>query len=63
MTIEELHRLQIPATEQGKNVFRVNSQNGTVMYYPSREKWQHRGKVHEGDVTAFRAWLKRHGML
>lgn len=56
--LDLLHQLNIPAREQGKNVFRVDTQFGAVVYYPSSGKWQHRGRTIQGDLRAFRDWLK-----
>lgn len=61
--IEQLKALQIPAYEQSKNVYRVDTANGAVMYYPTSGSWQHRGRTLRGDVLAFRAWLKKKHML
>ena len=63
VTLDELKALHIPAFEQGCNIFRVNSDHGTVMYYPQSSKWQHRGKTYQGTVQEFRDWLKKHHML
>lgn len=61
VNIDALHKLGIPAVEQSKNVFRLKTAEGTVMYYVSSNTWQHKGKVMRGDVTAFHGWLKNKG--
>jgi len=61
VNIARLQELGIPAREQSKNVFRVDTAHGAVMYYPPSNKWQHRGKVHRGDVSSFQGWLKKQG--
>lgn len=60
VNIEKLKELGIPATEQSKNVFRVETIHGAVMYYPPSGKWQHRGRVERGTLEQFRDWLKNH---
>ena len=59
VNIEQLLALHIVATEQSKNVFRIDTLEGAVMYYPPSGKWQHRGRVMMGDVIEFRDWLRR----
>ena len=59
VNIEQLTAMHIPAKEQSKNVFRVDTNQGAVMYYPPSGKWQHRGRVMKGDVMQFREWLRR----
>jgi len=49
----------VPAREQSKGVWRVNTPAGAVMYYPATNCWQHKGKVCRGDVTAFVAWYHK----
>lgn len=63
INVHELNKLHIPATEQSKNVFRVDTQHGAVMYYPTSARWQHRGRTVRGTVQEFRDWLKKHHML
>ena len=59
----KLEELGIPAREQSKNVFRIDTEHGAVMYYPPSNKWQHRGKVHRGDIKSFHGWLKNQGYI
>ena len=63
VNIAKLAELGIPAHEQSKNVFRVQTPDSAVMYYPPSNKWQHRGKVFHGDVAAFHNWLRDRGYL
>jgi hypothetical protein len=56
-----LQELGITAREQSKNVFRVDTEWGAVMYYPGSNCWQHRGKTQRGDVHKFHAWMKSQG--
>lgn len=63
VNISKLERMGIPAREQSKNVFRIDTEHGAVMYYPPSNKWQHRGKVHRGDVQAFKGWLQNNRYL
>lgn len=58
INIDRLKELGIPAREQSKNVFRVDTEHGAVMYYPPSNKWQHRGRTYKGDVISFQGWLK-----
>ena len=60
---ETLRELGIPAVEQSKHVYRVNTPHGAVMYYTSSNTWQHKGKVGRGDVHAFKFWLTKRGLL
>lgn len=61
--MEQLVALGIPAQEQSKNVFRLNTEYGTVMYYVSSNTWQHKGKIARGTVHDFKNWLVKRGML
>lgn len=58
VNIDKLQQMGIPALEQSKNVFRIDTEHGAVMYYPPSNKWQHRGRVHRGDVKSFKGWLQ-----
>lgn len=60
---EALQKLGIPAREQSKNVFRVDTEWGAVMYYPGSNKWQHKGKTHSGSADDFKVWLSARGFL
>lgn len=51
--------LGVPAVEQSKGVWRVDTAAGAVMYYPATNCWQHKGKVCRGDAQAFAAWYKK----
>lgn len=46
----------IPAREQSKNVWRIDTPAGAVMYYPATNCWQHKGKTMRGDVQGFINW-------
>lgn len=59
VNIEQLKALGIPAHEQSQNVYRVDTERGAVMYYPTTGKWQHRGAVERGTVQQFKDWLKK----
>jgi hypothetical protein len=63
VNVELLKSMNIPAYEQSKNVFRVDTLRGVVMYYPTSGKWQHKGKTYRGDVKTFREFLKKTGKL
>lgn len=63
VNIAKLKELNIAAHEQSKNVFRVDTRFGAVMYYPPSGKWQHKGRTMRGDVYAFRDWLKAKHLL
>lgn len=63
VNLEALQKLGIPAREQSKNVFRVDTEWGAVMYYPGTNCWQHKGKTCRGDVYKFHAWLHTQGFL
>ena len=60
VNIESLRVLGVPATEQSKNVFRVNTPSGAVMYYPTSGKWQHKSRVMWGNVQALQGRLRNH---
>lgn len=60
---ESLRVLGVPATEQSKNVFWVNTPHGAVMYYPTSGKWQHKGKVMWGNVQALQGWLRNQRLV
>ena len=53
----KLSELRIIAVETSDNVFRLNTRDGTVMFYPSTCKWQHKGKVYHGNADKLKAWL------
>lgn len=55
--IDALQAMGISAREQSKNVFRIDTEHGAVMYYPPSNKWQQRGRLYRGDVSAFKDWL------
>ena len=56
---ERLSALGINAHEQSKNVFRIEfGEREVAMYYPSFNKWQHRGKVHHGTPAQLKTWLE-----
>lgn len=59
VNIAALTALGVAAREQSKNVFRVDTDWGAVMYYPSSNTWQHKGKTHRGDVQAFTTWVNK----
>lgn len=63
VNVDSLRVLGVPAREQSKNVFRVDTEWGAVMYYPSSNSWQHKGKTHRGTVNQFAAWLIEKGLL
>jgi len=63
VNIAKLEEMGIPAHEQSENVFRIDTQYGAVMYYPPSNKWQHRGKVHRGNLDSFKGWLINRGYL
>ena len=63
VNIESLGKLGIPAYEQSKNVYRVDTTAGAVMYYPTSSKWQHRGRTMRGDTSAFHGWLKKQRLI
>jgi len=54
---EALAKLGILAREQSKNVFRVDTERGAVMYYPGSNTWQHKGKTYHGNVNDFAGWV------
>ena len=56
---ERLLALGINAHEQSKNVFRIEfGEREVAMYYPSSDKWQHRGKVYRGTPEQLKSWLE-----
>ena len=59
VNITKLKELGVNALEQSKNVFRVNTPVGAVMYYVSSGKWQHRGSVHWGNAQSFANCVKK----
>lgn len=63
MVAAKLKELHIPAKEQGKNIYRVDTQFGAVIYYSANDKWLHKGRHYEGTIEDFRDWLKKHKLL
>lgn len=63
VNIARIQELNIPAVEQSKNVFRVDGEYGVVMYYPTSNKWQHKGRNYKGGVLEFKAWLLKWGHI
>jgi hypothetical protein len=63
VNISKLQELRIPAFEQSKNVFRIDTEQGAVMYYPSSATWQHKGKIMRGNTRALKDWITRNGLL
>jgi len=61
--LESLKQLGILMIEQSKNVFRMDTTQGAVMYYPGTGSWQHRGRINRGSVQDFRTWLKNKHFL
>lgn len=59
MNVEFMTKHGVPAVEQSKGVWRVDTAAGAVMYYPATNCWQHKGKVCRGDAQAFAAWFKK----
>jgi len=45
-------------TSHQKGVVRVQAADALVIYYPSTDKWQYRGRVIKGDANSFVVWLK-----
>ena len=58
-----LSELGIRASEAGKNLYRVDTDWGVVMYYPAKGFWQHKGRNYHGDAPELKAWLKKQGLL
>ena len=63
VNLEALKQLGIEVYEQSKNVFRMDTQHGAVMYYPTTGVWQHKGRTTRGSVQDFRTWLKNKHFL
>lgn len=56
---KKLMALGIDAKMQSKNVYRIEfAEREVVMYYPSSNSWQHRGKVYRGTPEQLKSWLK-----
>ena len=56
---KKLTALGIDAKMQSKNVYRIEfAEREVVMYYPSSNSWQHRGKVHRGTPAQLKTWLE-----
>ena len=58
----KLKEARLPFVEQGKNVLRINTEQGVVMLFPATSKWQHHGRLHYGDTPAFIDWVRRKGV-
>lgn len=56
--LEDLIKLGIDASEPSKNVFRIETSIGSVMYYPSSGKWQHKTKTYNGTVEELNKWIR-----
>lgn len=52
----------IQAYEQSKNVYRIDTEDGAVMYYVSSNSWQHKGKAYRGQPTDLKNWLTKRGL-
>lgn len=63
VNMQALEKLGIAAREQSKNVFRIDTEYGTVMYYVSSNTWQHKGKVARGTSQDLKNWLTKRSML
>jgi hypothetical protein len=61
--VEKLKALNIDAVEQSKNVWRIESGLGTVIYWPGTNGWQFKTKTIRGDFNQFVAWLKQWGFV
>jgi uncharacterized membrane protein (DUF106 family) len=59
---EALAKLGMAAREQSKNVFRIDTEQGAVMYYVSSNTWQHKGKVARGTAQDLKNWLRKRGL-
>lgn len=56
---KKLLALGIDAKLQSKNVYRIEfAEREVVVYYPSSNSWQHRGKVYRGTPEQLKSWLK-----
>ena len=63
VNLAALKALNIVATEQSKNVFRIATKAGLVMFYPTSGKWQHRGRTYHGGPANLKAWLVKERIL
>lgn len=46
-----------------KGCYRLTTREGAVMYYPTTNKWQHKGRTFTGDIQEFHQWLKTQRLL
>ena len=60
---ETLAAAGIPMEEKSTNVFRLETEYGAVVYYPSSNKWQHHGRTYSGTVAQLKQWLQSKGYL
>lgn len=63
MSIEQklaaLTEAKIPFVGQTRMVIRISTKGGTVMYYPTTNKWQCSGKNYMGDIASFIAFVRK----
>jgi hypothetical protein len=63
--IKQLAKLRIKMYMQSVNVWRMDPGPGKrpVLYYPSSNKWQHKGKITHGTPQQFKQWLTERGYI
>lgn len=61
--IAKLQDTKLPFYEQGKNVWRLDTPSGAVMFYPASGKWQHNGRTFAGTLQNLESWLKNKRIL
>ena len=60
VNVEALNKLGFHYRVQSANVFRFETGlfGGPVMYYPTSNCWQHKGKTHRGSLEHFGGWYR-----
>jgi len=49
--------------ETQPGVWRWSSNQGTVIYWPSSNKWSLRGKIHRGSIEQLKNWMQERGFI
>lgn len=57
--VAQLQELKIPAYEQSKNVWRIDTEQGAIMVYPSSSKWVHKNRTFRGSMGELKLYLKK----
>lgn len=59
---EAVAKSELPFVEQSKNVYRLNTERGAVVFYAESGKWLHRGRSFQGFLSLV-VWLKEEKLV